>query len=702
MGRRIERLIQAVFKFRQSAPAAGQRYSALSQSGNIFFTMFGAVALVGAVGAASMQVMKGPVRTMSEVTKRTVAENNMIASSKLAVMAAANQAGGGDCDSDGIIEPVPFVTGGGCTSSPTGGGCLPTTIGAAMSDPWDTTFGYCVWDHGDSGGGNNDGSCGGSSDYQAGQDVNPGDNPTKPVVAIISAGPDRIFQTSCDAGGDYTKPGTSDDLVLVYTYGEAVANSGGLWDLKTGDPDTAEINKNLSVKDASNVEQLSFDTATKAFALGAGGSGAFPLVKADNLQSYTANGPITTASNIALATQYLSGDGGDEGISIDASGNVTASGTFTSGAATVDSLNAGSGAVTTTGTVTGGALTTSGTLNAGTSTLGATGVDSLNAGSGTIQTTGAVNGGTVTASGLLTGGTLSAGASTLGATGVASLDAGSGTIQTTGSLSAGASSLGATSITGTLGVSGLATLDALGVTNAASVGGTLAVTGLSTLSAASITGDLTVGDTLDMTTGKITNLASPTANSDAANKAYVDSAITAGVPGAETDPQVDDITTAGKWCRTDGSAIQCDQNQPIADNITDADGDTMVEVEASADEDKIRFSTGLSDVKTERMIIDNEAVKITSTPIRIVSITGAAAPVIGGGAADTLSGLTCADGQVVKWNQGTSLWVCYTLPDGADNLGNHDAEEDLNMAGFKVTSTVAIKFNGVAGNAPTK
>jgi hypothetical protein len=55
-----------------------------SQSGNVFFALFGAVALVGVVGASSMQIMKGPVRSMSEVTKRTVAENNMIASAKLA------------------------------------------------------------------------------------------------------------------------------------------------------------------------------------------------------------------------------------------------------------------------------------------------------------------------------------------------------------------------------------------------------------------------------------------------------------------------------------------------------------------------------------------------------------------------------------------------------------------------------------------
>ena len=69
------------------------------------------MALVGAVGAASMQVMQGPVRAMSEVTKRTIAENSMIASTKLAIIGAAGQKAppgtyNADCDGDGYVEPI--------------------------------------------------------------------------------------------------------------------------------------------------------------------------------------------------------------------------------------------------------------------------------------------------------------------------------------------------------------------------------------------------------------------------------------------------------------------------------------------------------------------------------------------------------------------------------------------------------------------
>jgi len=640
-------------------PAAPSTKSAISnQSGNVFFSLFGAVALVGVVGAASMQVMKGPVRTMSEVTKRTVAENNMIASSKLAVMAASNQADSGDCDSDGIVEPVPFVAGGGCTSSPAGGGCLPTTIGAALSDPWDTTYGYCVWDHGDAGGGNNDADCGGSTDFQTGEDVAPGDNPTKAVLAIISAGPDRMFQTICNAGGDYTKPGASDDLVLTYTYGEAVTSSGGLWNLQSGSPDTAEITKNLSVKDASDVEQLSFDTATKEFALGTGGTGSFPVVKTDNLQAYTGGGDITLASNIALASEYLSGDGGDEGITIDASGNVTGSNNVTATGA----LGGASAAVTGAATV-GGTLGVSG--NTTLSTLSTSGPATLNSasvtGAATVGTTLAVTGNTTLSTVSTTG------LATLESTSVTNNAAVGGTLDVTGA-----------STLSTLGTSGLATLDSASVTNSAAVGGTLGVTGATTLSTLSTTGlaaldslavtnNASVGGALDMTSGKITSLAAPTDNADAANKSYVDSAITTGVPAAETDPQVDDVATSGRWCRSDGSAIQCDKLDPTVAG----QGDNLGNHTAEQDLDMANY-----DVNS----------------ITIANFTGVAgdAPVSG---TDTLSGLSCADGQIAKWNNGGSVWECAADNAGAggDNLGDHTATGTLNMGGY------SIRFG--AGNA---
>ncbi len=121
--------------------------SSSSESGNIFFALFGAIAMVGVLAASMNVIMRGPVTTMQAVTKRTIAENNMIASAKLSVMAATNQPGGGDCDADGMVEPVAWSTSG-TGSAPPGGGFLPPTLGASLLDPWSSSYGYCVWDHG--------------------------------------------------------------------------------------------------------------------------------------------------------------------------------------------------------------------------------------------------------------------------------------------------------------------------------------------------------------------------------------------------------------------------------------------------------------------------------------------------------------------------------------------------------------------------
>lgn len=80
------------------------------QRGSVMVAIFASIAAVGVVGAVSMNTMQGPVRSMHNVTQKTIAENQMIAAGKLALMAAINQADGGDCDGDGTIEPIPYST----------------------------------------------------------------------------------------------------------------------------------------------------------------------------------------------------------------------------------------------------------------------------------------------------------------------------------------------------------------------------------------------------------------------------------------------------------------------------------------------------------------------------------------------------------------------------------------------------------------
>lgn len=258
--------------------------------GSILFVLFASIAMVGAIGVVGMNLMKGPVRAMAQITKRTIAENHMIASGKLVLIMSARDIG--DCDQDGMIEPIEWADPGG-RPAPMNGGLLPSTIGAALQDPWGNAYGYCVWDHGPV---HMDAACGAPAHRLMGAD-----NPEKLVIAIVSSGPDKIFQTGCrpDGHGDYLLrvPG-NDDVVLAYSFAEAVALSGGLWNLKATDTQTATIAKNLSVTDSGGEEQLTFNAATRALALGDGGTGALPNIRTDYIQNLTANAPVEFLSGI--------------------------------------------------------------------------------------------------------------------------------------------------------------------------------------------------------------------------------------------------------------------------------------------------------------------------------------------------------------------------------------------------------------------
>lgn len=228
-----------------------------TQSGNVFFAIFGAVALVGVLTAGVSTFVRGPLATSVKITRMNTAENQMSIAGQVAVMAAANAPGGGDCDSDTFVEPIewredltkPF---------PVGGGLIPMSIGISKKDPWGTEYGYCVWDHGPAT--NGAGTCGGAAQKR----LSGHNSKIYPVVALVSAGPDKIFTTTCrsfddadvDNDGSLDTVGVDlpmvgkansndDDIIFTYSYEEATGASGGLWSLKSGDPGTAVIDKKI-------------------------------------------------------------------------------------------------------------------------------------------------------------------------------------------------------------------------------------------------------------------------------------------------------------------------------------------------------------------------------------------------------------------------------------------------------------------------
>ncbi len=238
-----------------------------SEAGNIFFTLFGAVMIVGMLGTVVVATMRGPLSTMVTVQSRTRAESEMSIASRLVLLEATQLPSSGDCDGDGFVEPLEYVDAGG--NGPVGGGFLPGSIASSHVDPWGMQYGYCSWDAGDTNGViacDVDGT--GSNERLNGNGVV--DDETYTIVAIISAGPDQRFDTSCIGGVAPSISKGGDDLVVEYTYAGATTATGGLWNLKSGDATTAEIGKNLEVTGgASFTEGIDLTASTIALQLGA-------------------------------------------------------------------------------------------------------------------------------------------------------------------------------------------------------------------------------------------------------------------------------------------------------------------------------------------------------------------------------------------------------------------------------------------------
>ncbi len=208
------------------------------ERGSIFTVLLGAVAAVGVLSVAAFNILAGPVATLSKTNQLQMTNQQLDALSRVILDTAIKSAGGGDCDADNYIEPPAY----------TGSNKLPVTLGLPQTDPWGTDYLYCPFDVGTV----DNAGCGGAGALLTNGSPTPaaGNENTRYVFAIASAGADRIMQTTCAAYVNGTTaivtPG-GDDVVRTYTYAQAVTAAPDLWTLKTGDPTTATIAKNLEI-----------------------------------------------------------------------------------------------------------------------------------------------------------------------------------------------------------------------------------------------------------------------------------------------------------------------------------------------------------------------------------------------------------------------------------------------------------------------
>jgi len=230
-----------------------------------------------------------------------------------------------------------------------------------------------------------------------------------------------------------------------------------------------------------------------------------------------AGGNVTTAGAVE-ATGLIS-----SGTTITATGNVVGGNVTTAGAVEATGLISSGTTITATGNVAGGNVTTAGAVEA-------TGL--ISSGS-TITATGNVAGGNVTTAGQVQADNVDAtNGITAGTTVTATGNVAGGNITTAGAMEATGLISSGTTITATGNVAGgnLTTggdIDATGDIAGGSVTTNIFQGSLPVISSTGTNADISLDPngtgSIDVNSAKITSLATPTADTDAANKAYVDS-----------------------------------------------------------------------------------------------------------------------------------------------------------------------------------
>lgn len=233
------------------------------ESGSVMTVLLAAVAMVAVMGVTTFNILSGPVTTMSKTTYKSMAQNQIDATVGTIMRLSST-----DCDGDTYMEPPEARVDGTDYK-------LPNNLGVPTTDPWNTDYMYCPFDTGTV----DDPACGGATQarYAGTTDPTTGDDEANYVFAVISAGPDKIFQTTCSDYVDTTTPvvvPAGDDVASSYTHETARAAAPSIWSLKSGDPDTATIDKDIELGSDINIDEIR-------------GVGSFGDITASNLTDAT-------------------------------------------------------------------------------------------------------------------------------------------------------------------------------------------------------------------------------------------------------------------------------------------------------------------------------------------------------------------------------------------------------------------------------
>ena len=205
-----------------------------NQKGGIFTFLLGGIAILAVLSYGISMLSSGPLKSSSRIQLNTLAKSQLFTNLRVAAVDAKESIG--DCDSDSypFIEPRAFRTTTG--NKPTGGGLVPLEMGGYITDPWGLPYGYCAWDIGNV---SDDAGCGGPGANRLDGSDNPvaGNYETKTVIAMISAGPDYAFDTTCSDYVDTTTDvisTTGDDLVYRFSYQEMGSYVKNVKELSSG------------------------------------------------------------------------------------------------------------------------------------------------------------------------------------------------------------------------------------------------------------------------------------------------------------------------------------------------------------------------------------------------------------------------------------------------------------------------------------